>query len=193
MLFTKPGKFFKTVSKYGLKHATEKPPSKWTPYIMPKSEFKDAQGNVKSTYVPVLLDDTLENNGGNNHKDGYQPDILNELQDPKKFIEATLTSGIDKETGKFNPRKTRFYQELLQQLILPMESQGVDAFLKSKKTNLPDDEVKAIDEFKQAHADGALKDSGRLIHLIIFRTFKPRWLSTRIFRFCKNVRSESYS
>ncbi|NQY79365.1 MAG: hypothetical protein HRT47_03525 [Candidatus Caenarcaniphilales bacterium] len=160
MLFTKPGKFFKSIQKYGLKQATEKPPSKWIPYIMPKSEFKDAQGNLKSAYVPVLLDDTLENNGGNNHKDGFQPAYLNELQDPKKFIEATITSGIDKDTGKFNPRKTRFYQEILKQLILPMENEGIDAFLKSKNTNLPDTEVNAVVEFKRTHTSDTLKESG---------------------------------
>lgn len=174
MLFTKPGNFFKTIKKYGWKHATEKPPSKWIPYLIPKSEFKDAQGNMKSAYVPVLLDDTLENNGGNNHKDGFQPAYLNELQDPKKFIEATITSGIDKDTGKFNPRKTRFYQEILKQLILPMENQGIDAFLKSKNTNLPDTEVNAVDQFKQAHTTGTLKDSGRAYPFQPIENFKAQ-------------------
>ena len=163
MIFSKPGKFFGTIKKYGLKHATEKPPSKWIPYIMPKSEFKDAKGNLKSTYVPVLLDDTLENNGGNNTKDGFQPKYLNELQDPKKFIDATILSGIDKKTGQFDPRKTRFYQEILKELILPMESQGIDSFLKSKNCKLPDNEIKAIDNFKTEHQGQGetLKVSGR--------------------------------
>lgn len=161
MLFTKPGKFFKSIKKYDLKQATERPPNKWTPYLMPQSEFKDAKGNVQSAYVPVLLDDTLENNGGNNPRDGFQPAYLNELQDPKKFIEATITSGIDNNTGKFNPRKTRFYQEILKQLILPMESQGLDAFLKSKNCNLPNKEMKAIESFQNNNPSGTLKASGR--------------------------------
>ena len=162
MLFTKPGKFLKSIKKYGIKQATEKPPSKWIPFIMPQSQFKDAGGNTQWTYVPTLLDDTIGNNGGNNHKDGFQPKFLNEMQDPKTFIEATLTSGIDKKTGKFDPRKTRFYQEILQQLILPMEKNGIDKFLRSKNCRLPKDEVEAVNNFKQEHNQNeALKNSSR--------------------------------
>lgn len=151
-LITEPKKAMFRIKKYGLAEASLKPPTKWLPLLMPDSEFATKDGKKIKTQIPVLIDDTPNNNGGNKAGDGYQPEFLSDLRDPKKFIEMTLNSGIDKNTGVFDARKTDFYQRLVKELILPLEEQGPEAFLKSKGCNTTSPEIKAISEFKEKHA-----------------------------------------
>jgi hypothetical protein len=125
---------------------------------MPNSEFTTKDGKKIDGPVPLLIDDTPKNNGGNRPGFGYQPEFLSKLQDPKEFIKMTFTSGIDKETGVFNPRKTDFYQKLVKEMILPLEDKGPEEFLKTKQCELKQEALKAIVEFKKKHENDVVTD-----------------------------------
>ncbi|MFM7457784.1 MAG: hypothetical protein ACKO3R_03880, partial [bacterium] len=157
-LITKPTKTISHIREFGFGAASLKPPDKWTPLLMPNSEFTAKDGKKIDGPVPLLIDDTRGNNGGNKPGFGYQPEFLSELRDPKKFIEMTITSGIDKETGIFNPRKTSFYQKLVKEMILPLEDKGPAEFLKTKQCELKPEELNGIMEFKRKHENDVITD-----------------------------------
>jgi hypothetical protein len=157
-LITKPSKTISHIREFGFGAASLKPPDKWTPLLVPNSEFKTKDGQIINGPVPLLIDDTPGNNGGNKPGFGYQPEFLSELRDPKKFIEMTITSGIDKTTGIFNPRKTDFYQRLVKEMILPLEDQGPAEFLKTKQCEVKPEAFNAIMEFKRKHENDVVTD-----------------------------------
>jgi hypothetical protein len=146
------------IREFGFGAASLKPPDKWTPLLMPNSEFMTKDGKKIDAPVPLLIDDTPNNNGGNKPGFGYQPEFLSELRDPKKFIEMTVTSGINKETGVFDPRKTDFYQKLVKEMISPLEDKGPEEFLKTKQCELKPEALKAIMEFKKKHENDVVTD-----------------------------------
>jgi hypothetical protein len=158
-LVTKPSKTISHIREFGFGEASLKPPSKWTPLLMPNSEFTTKDGQKIHGPVPLLIDDTPNNNGGNKPGLGYQPGFLSELRDPKKFIEMTVTSGIDKDTEVFDPRKTDFYQKLVKEMILPLEDKGPEEFLKTKKCEVKPEELNAIVEFKRKHEKDVITDT----------------------------------
>jgi hypothetical protein len=147
------------IREFGFGAASLKPPNKWTPLLMPNSEFKTKDGQIINGPVPLLIDDTPKNNGGNKPGFGYQPEFLSRLQDPKEFIKMTFTSGIDKETGVFNPRKTNFYQKLVKEMILPLEDKGPEEFLETKRCGLKPEALNAIVEFKRKHENDVVTDT----------------------------------
>lgn len=157
-LVTKPFKTISHIKEFGFGAASLKPPDKWTPLLMPNSEFTTKDGKKIDAPVPLLIDDTPKNNGGNRPGFGYQPEFLSKLQDPKEFIKMTFTSGIDKETGVFNPRKTDFYQKLVKEMILPLEDKGPEEFLKTKQCEVKPEELNAIMEFKRKHENEVVTD-----------------------------------
>jgi hypothetical protein len=157
-LITKPSKTISHIREFGFGAASLKPPDKWTPLLVPNSEFKTKDGQIINGPVPLLIDDTPGNNGGNKPGFGYQPEFLSELRDPKKFIEMTITSGIDKTTGIFNPRKTDFYQKLVKEMILPLEDKGPEEFLKTKQCEVKPEAFNAIMEFKRKHENDVVTD-----------------------------------
>jgi hypothetical protein len=158
-LVTKPSKTISHIKEFGFGEASLKPPDKWTPLLMPNSEFTSKDGTKIDGPVPLLIDDTPKNNGGNKPGFGYQPEFLSELRDPKKFIEMTATSGIDKNTGVFDPRKTDFYQKLVKEMILPLEDKGPEEFLKTKQCEVKPEAFNAIREFKRKHEKDVVTDS----------------------------------
>ena len=158
-LVTKPSKTISHIKKFGFGAASLKPPDKWTPLLMPNSEFTSKDGKKIDGPVPLLIDDTPKNNGGNKPGFGYQPEFLSELRDPKKFIEMTANSGIDKNTGVFDPRKTDFYQRLVKEMILPLEDKGPEEFLKTKQCEVKPEAFSAIMEFKRKHEKDVVTDS----------------------------------
>ena len=157
-LVTKPSKTISHIKEFGFGAASLKPPDKWTPLLMPNSEFTTKDGKKIDAPVPLLIDDTPKNNGGNRPGFGYQPEFLSKLRDPKEFIKMTFTSGIDKETGVFNPRKTDFYQELVKEMILPLEGKGPEEFLKTKQCDIKPEAFNAIMEFKRNHESDVVTD-----------------------------------
>lgn len=157
-LVTKPSKTISHIKEFGFGAASLKPPDKWTPLLMPNSEFTTKDGKKIDVPVPLLIDDTPNNNGGNKPGFGYQPEFLSELRDPKKFIEMTVTSGIDKATGILDPRKTDFYQKLVKEMIRPLEDKGPEEFLKTKQCDLKPEELNAIMEFKRKHENDVVTD-----------------------------------
>jgi hypothetical protein len=157
-LVKKPSKTISHIREFGFGAASLKPPDKWTPLLMPNSEFTAKDGNKIDGPVPLLIDDTPKNNGGNRPGLGYQPEFLSELRDPKKFIEMTVTSGINKETGVLDPRKTDFYQKLVKEMILPLEDKGPEEFLKTKQCDIKPEELNAIMEFKRKHENDVVTD-----------------------------------
>jgi hypothetical protein len=157
-LVAKPTKTISHIREFGFGAASLKPPDKWTPLLMPNSEFTTKDGKKIDAPVPLLIDDTPNNNGGNKPGFGYQPEFLSELRDPKKFIEMTVTSGINKETGVFDPRKTDFYQKLVKEMISPLEDKGPEEFLKTKQCELKPEALKAIMEFKKKHENDVVTD-----------------------------------
>jgi hypothetical protein len=157
-LVTKSSKTISHIKEFGLGAASLKPPDKWTPLLMPNSEFTTKGGKKIDSPVPLLIDDTPKNNGGNKPGLGYQPEFLSDLRDPEKFITMTLTSGMDKKTGTFDPRKTDFYQKLVKEMILPLEDKGPEEFLKTKQCELKPEELKAIAEFKRKHENDVVTD-----------------------------------
>ena len=156
-LLRHPQKTISHVKEFGLGAASLKPPAKWTPLLMPNSEFTTKDGKKIDGPVPILLDDTPKNNGGNKIGDGYQPEFLAELRDPKKFIDMTINSGIDPKTGVFDARKTTFYKEAVK-LILELEDKGPEEFLKAKKCETKPEELNAIMAFKKKHENDTVKD-----------------------------------
>ena len=157
-LVTKSSKTISHIREFGFEAASLKPPDKWTPLLMPNSEFTTKDGQKIDAPVPLLIDDTPKNNGGNKPGFGYQPEFLSELRDPKKFIEMTVTSGINKETGVFDPRKTDFYQKLVKEMILPLEDKGPEQFLKTKQCEVKPEAFNAIMEFKRKHENDVVTD-----------------------------------
>jgi len=157
-LLSHPNKTISQIKEFGVGAASLKPPAKWTRLLMPNSEFTMKDGKKVDGAVPILLDDTPNNYGGNKVGDGYQPEFLVELRDPKKFIDMTINSGIDAKTGVFDARKTTFYQRLVKELILPLEEKGPEEFLKSKKCETKPEELKAVMDFKKKHEGETVKD-----------------------------------